>query len=288
MNWKTVSLVLLVLLVVSSFAAIYEYSENLPSQAQNADLKQQLNDTSQKLIESESEVQSLQQQLSETNIQVAQLETNVTRLQQQVANQTAQIEKFEEELKLKNYTVIGLSFMWNPVLSGETDPAYLRSVVKWMNDNTWDPLHIYFFVAHAGPESFIPITTFCLSSTPWDWRNAAIDLHPGNDIPIAVVRAIAPYSLPIVIGGCACTAGTNCPSPGVIAFVSDHDAPQYLSDDASTLTGELLHVVGGIPDSELLPDFPHSAIVIPLVWYPRIQVIAKQYETSIPADYQFP
>jgi hypothetical protein len=213
----------------------------------------------------------------------------VANLTQQVANETAQIQKLQQHMKLKNYITIGLSFMWNPSLTPEyvghpsfLDVRYLHGVIDSLNV-IWAPLHIYFFVNAGEPVPFIPETTYCYSSVPWSWAGPAQGHYLGNDIPVAIVTELgtAPSGSAIGhvrIGGCSCVAGTGCSSPGAIGL--------YVYSDASVLSWELLHVVGGITDEEIVAN-PNSNLVIPTAWYARIQNIARQFEMPLPPDYPF-
>jgi hypothetical protein len=254
-------------------------------------LKQQLSSTSQRLQASESEVHSLQQQLNETNVKVAQLQANVTRLQQQITNETAQIEKLQQELKLKNYTTVGLSFLWNPALTADINVTYLRQVVDLMDQKIWDPLHIYFFIYAAQPKQFVPRTENCAHFES-DWRNDALSLYP-SEVPVGVFEdlGVIPSGYEaggVALGGqpyaaCSCVTGTNCADSGVISLI----LYEYVGGDAVNLSHELLHVIGRITDDQIY-SIPISDEVIPRIWYAQLQAGAKQYETPIPADYQFP
>jgi len=281
----------LILLIVSAslgLSTLYEYMVAQQKDIEIQQLKVQLDDSSKKLAKAENQQEVLSGQLNQTRnqvnqqqIEIGKLQAQVGNLTQQVANETAQVQKLEQQMKLKNYITIGLSFMWNPSLNIHV--VYLHQVVDSLNQ-IWDPLHIYFFVYHAEAESFIPTATYCLSSQSWQWGNAALERYPGEDIPVAIFADIT-STVPSLWGttafqGCSCVAGTDCPNLGVIAYV----ILNYPTDDAATLTEELFHVLGGITDQ----DFYNNSITgqfVPAMWYTRLQLGAKWFETPIPPDY---
>jgi hypothetical protein len=178
--------------------------------------------------------------------------------------------------------------MWNSwtarFAASQIDIANLQGIVDRTN-YIWAPTHVYFFIYAAQEEDFIPATTYCLSTRPWDWRDPAIDLYPVKAIPVAIVNDMGlmpPGYTPggVDLGGqrimgCACVRGTSCLSSGVVAVT--YDFTEYV------LTCELEHVIGGFTDDQIFASGAEDAI--PISWYAQIQNIAKQFETPLPPDY---
>jgi hypothetical protein len=261
-----------VLLAVSSFAVILECFENQRLQAENAGLKQGLTDTSEKLQESESRSQILQRQLNgtqrelnETRSKVAELQNQVTQLQEQGQNMSSQIEKLREQLKLRDYITIGLTFLWSTEMDW-AEPYFHNVLLSYMNplNHEWDPLHIFFFIRAAQPESFVPSSGDICALR---WVDQATRLYPGPDIPIAIYET----------GSSSEWAG--CEKDGGIAIVFTSNPLEY-----TVLAHELLHVFG-FTDVVLQHEPIYS---IPSLWYAQILSAAQQYEMPLPADYEFP
>jgi hypothetical protein len=247
-----------ILLVGSSALAAWQHSENQRLVKENESLKTQLDTQAAQLQTLEQEKQQQQTQLDQTQKQLKELETKNAKLEAEIQNQTKEIEKLREQLNLKNYITIGLTFLWSP--SVEVDQNMIAYGIRVLNSE-WNQARVYYFLYHANAASFIPEYADLCSLD--QWINRAKALYPGPDIPITII------------------ANTNshwagCASKGQSGVALIHGA-EY---DTTLLTHELLHNFGF--GEEVLQ---HQAVTpIPSTYYARIQNAARQYQMPIPSD----
>ena len=252
-----VAVVLVVLLVGSLVFGVWQFTQNQRFAAENMQLKHQLDTQATELRQTEGEKQALQTQLNETQQKVTELQVRTSQLEQEVKNQTAEIERLREQLKIKNYITIGLTFLWNP--SVVVDQRALSYEMRELNSE-WDGVHVYYFLYHASAQSFIPAIAHLCDLDQWMDRAKA--LYSGPDIPITII------------------SNTYSDDWAGCAFVKDSGVAVkwlYISD-VSVLTHELLHNFGF--DDELLQHLPVD--YIPTTYYARIQSAARQYRMPVP------
>lgn len=283
LNWRIVSIVLILLLVGSFGFNAWQYMGSQRFTEENASLKQQLASQAEELQTVETEKQQLGQQLNQTQSQVkelqgkiADLENKTAALQQQVQNMTSQVEKLREQLKLRDYTTIGLTFLWTADVSSRfANITDLSNVVQFMN-HEWDPLHIYFFIYHAAEADWLPLQQGCGGTASWATR--AKSMYSGNDIPIAI------FPGPTLSGG---SAGGLMPPAGGCAWVDAHviAVAEYYADIA-TLTHELCHIFG-FSDEDMGPLGYHPIYLIPSSWYGPLEAGAKWFQMPLPNNYEF-
>lgn len=258
---------LLLLLLICSGSAVfaaYEWNQNEQLTKDKADLKQQLDATTAKLQQAADEKQQLQAELNQTQNETNELQDKVSTLEQQVQNQTREIEKLREQLKIQGYTTIGLTFLWNPTTEGITDEL-LAGQVHYLNI-IWDPVGVYFFLYHAAPQPFVPVSGDICQLDKWVSRAKA--LYSGSDIPIAIQIASKPGDPAI---GC-----------GYLGAIGVGILRDYLN--ANTLTHELLHNFGAVESVIPHEDRPWSPFVIPSALYPQLITVARQFQMPIPND----
>jgi len=267
MKQPIVSVLLLVLLVGSVAFGVWQYSENTRLKNENERLRSELDSTSEQLRNleqtlQEKEKQMLQEKQTLQN-QLTQQETRIRQLEQQVQNLTSQIQKLREQLRLRDYTTIGLTFLWPKVIQVKTDD--LSQAVQDMN-RIWDPLHIYFFIYHAG-EADLPKNQAC-SGVP-SWATQAWTMYPGNDIPIAIFSGFT------LLG----TKGIGCawPDAHVIAVVESYVYAE------TVLTHEVAHIFG-VSDEAMGPLAHQPIDVIPSSWYGRLETAAEWFQMSLPSS----
>jgi hypothetical protein len=252
-----IAVVFVVLLVGSLVFGVWQYTQNQHLADENVQLRQQLDAEASELRQAEDEKRQLQNALNETDSKVAELQTQVSELEQRIENQTREIEKLREQLKIKNYITIGLTFLWNPSIV--VDPNGLAHEIRELNSG-WDGAHVYYFLYHASAQSFIPSIAHLCDLDQWMARAKA--LYPGPDIPITI------------IGNTYSDKWAGC------AFLKQSGVALKWLDmsDVSVLTHELLHNFGF--DDELLQHEP--VYYIPSTFYTRIQSAARQYRMPLP------
>lgn len=273
---RRISVVLLVLLVTSSGLAAWQYSENQRLATENTQLKNELDKVSSKLADADAERMNLEHELNQTGQQLNAMETQVTELQVKIQqleeNVTALRQQLQDKAMQKGSITVGLTFLWNPTLA-DVSATRLSQIVQYMNRHEWAPFRIYFLLAHAQPESFIPTTETCLPGFGHTWGSRALSLYPQKDIPIAIVATFPSAS------GCA------DPSVGIIAVTQSIGiipVIRYQDDElqpAILLTHELLHLehLGGISDDELYLAGINSGYRIPIEWFERIRSHAQWF-----------
>jgi ElaB/YqjD/DUF883 family membrane-anchored ribosome-binding protein len=261
-RFVTVTVIIFILCASSLGFAVYEYTFNEQIVKENSSLKQQLNDTALERARLEGELNETRARLNETQTQIQQL-------QQQVANQTAQIEKLRNQLKMKTYTTIGLSFMWNPSVA--VDVPSLYAIVQRMDDVIWDPLRIYFFVYAAQKEDFMPRVVPC------GYGGGVVDfdqslLYPPPHIAVDVVESITEGNAGAASG---CTFASS--NRYLVAITVGHGVVY----ESQVLTAEMLHVFGFSDQQEQQANEWYSDI-IPISWIPQIQEHAKWFQIPVP------
>jgi hypothetical protein len=246
-----------------SLLSVFQYTEN-----------QRLTSDDKRLA---TELNSLEEQRHYlvSNFTYANAEIKV--LKEQVVDLEKEIKNLQR--KIGNYTPVGLTFLWNPSVSVDTD--LLSQAVDRMNERSWNDFKIYFFIYHAGPQKFMPENENCsggsLSKTQYTsamfWVNQSSQLYPGPDIPVGIFGAVgnnagcvikfARFVQPILID-------LRFIQPNVIVYLSQ------------VLTHELLHGVVDITDQEILDEMGLYTDLIPMKWLPRIQESAKLFAMQPP------
>lgn len=256
---RLVVVVLVILLVGSLMFGAWQYAQNQSLTRDEDLLKRKLDQQAQQLQTLEDEKQSLQ-------VKNAQFE-------ERIQNQTKEIEKLREELKVENYITIGLTFLWNPVLT--INRTSIETAIDDLNDE-WDPVRVYYFLDHANAESFVPASADLCNLEQWIDRARA--LYPEPDIPVAIIANTTSNW-----GGCALVGESGIAlrySVESSAFGPVYGVTEVWYDPA-VLTHELLHNFSF--DENLLQHKPVTSI--PPTWYERIQAAARAFEMPIPLGY---
>ena len=257
----------------------WQYTENQRLIRENDSLRQQLDATASQLQQAQQEHDRLRSELNQTRTRAAQLEGKITELE---ANITALREELEDKALRTGAITIGLTFLWNPELPLEV--MRLLQVVKYINHDFWAPLSIYFFMYHARPEVWIPLTYKCDADWGWTWSNHATRLYPERDIPVGLFQ----QGLDSV--GCVWNHRVMAIDAARTGLL--RSAEVWGTNPFNALGGpiiglilvhELLHAVGGITDEEI-DRKPGSDVTIPLEWFSRIQAAAKWFQMTPPDE----
>jgi hypothetical protein len=263
---RTIPILLLLLLVSSVGFAVYQYSENQRLAVENATLKQQLDSTAERLRQAEDENKRVSDELNQTQTQVAELNAKIDKLEQNIT-------QLRKELKLRDYTTLGLTFLWTPKLG--VDAHYLRTVVDIMNKiPLWEEVGIYFFLYHAEPADFVPYTDFCLQGALPTWGKTAWNLYPERDIPVGIV-----WSVGTKYAGCANIPDSH--NNALRFIVLGYQAMFWQRGGASDLLAhEILHIFG-------LSEEQDHVYLIDTKLYPKICSSAEWFQMPLPVDYEF-
>lgn len=269
---RAIPLLLILLLVVSIGFGVYQYSETQRLKQENANLKQQLDTAATQLQVARTEETRLGTKLNQTQAQVTELQMKISTLEQNIT-------QLRNELKLRDYTTIGLTFLWNPTLN--VNVTHIYTLIKYIDEEQWDPVHIYFFVYHAEPKEWMPTSYTCLGSGPSPWTQTAADSFRGTDIPVGLFQRNTGAS-----AGCAYWEENviALDTSSLASFlVSSRDvAWASLDAPAIVLTHELLHVIGRLTDQQIEQNYYPAAIAPE--WYSRLQTNARKFQMPIPPD----
>lgn len=288
MNYRLVSVPLIVLLLGSLGFGVYEWNQNQRLTQENQQLKQQLDTTAEQLQAAQNEQTRLNNELSQSNTKITELDAKITTLEQNITALEANITQLRKELKLRDYTTIALTFLWSPRIKEPPQwtnrtslPALVEDAVQSMNNNrdTWDAAHIYFWIRYAGPEKFIPDTGDCgfTVDTFKQWGHHAWILYTGSDIPIGIFSGLKKAIRPPA----GCAAAYN----GEYAISVKWDSFEKMH--SLLLTHEICHVLG-FSEAEINivdPTGYGDILQFPSEWIDRIKAAARQFQMPLPDDY---
>jgi hypothetical protein len=246
--------VIFVILLVSGMGvfSIYEYSRNQQLAAENTQLRNQLSQQTLQL--------SLQElRLSSQGWQLTQTQARVVELEKRLNAQEQEIQMLREQLKRASYITVGLTFLWSE--NASVNLVNIEHVVQRMNDAIWDRFQVYYFIFHAEPQGFMPLTTdhYCEGA----WRDRALKLYSVTDIPVGIFSDLGKGNVGKIAG---------CEVDHVIGLDENY-VNEYV------LSHELLHVLG-FSDKEIskeMGDVNYTSI-IPLAWFARIQANARKFQ----------
>jgi len=245
--------VIFVILLVSGMGvfSIYEYSRNQQLAAENTQLKNRLSKQALQL--------SLQElRLSDQGWQLSQTQARVVELEKRLNAQEQEIQTLREQLKRLSYITVGLTFLWAP--NASVNLVNIEQVVQTMNKAIWDRFQVYYFIYHAEPQAFMPLTA---DDCQGAWRDRALMLYSATDIPVGIFSDLGKSKIGKIFG---------CTVDHVIGldvnYVNEH-----------VLSHELLHVLG-FSEKEISKDmsgFDYTSI-IPIAWFARIQINARKFQ----------
>ncbi|MGB9022409.1 MAG: hypothetical protein WCC94_03125 [Candidatus Bathyarchaeia archaeon] len=245
--------VIFVILLVSGMGIfnIYEYSRNQQLTAENTQLKNRLSKQALQL--------SLQElRLSDQGWQLSQTQARVVELEKRLNAQEQEIQTLREQLKRASYITVGLTLLWAP--NASVNIHEIEHVVQRMNDAIWDRFQVYYFIYHAEPQAFMPLTTdhYCQGA----WIDRALKLYSVRDIPVGIFSDLGKGKIGEIAG---------CEVNHVIALDANYVNEHVLSH-------ELLHVLG-FSEKELskMTGFDYTNI-IPIAWFARIQTNARRFQ----------
>jgi len=273
MNLRILSVALIVLLVGAIGFGIWQYDEKQRLQTEHDELRSQLDETAAKLREAEDEKRQLEARLNETETKLATLQTQVQQLENKTATLEQEIQKLREQLRRRDYITIGLTFLWNARYN--INLTRITETVEYMN-RAWDPIHLYYFVYHAQPESFIPLAEECKTGYGI-WIDRARGLYDARDVPVALVGFLDDSA------GCFFRNGIGVNGIGVNVHSYIVGRPRLfmsVPNDARILLHECLHLLG-ILDKEIKARLG-SDVIIPLEWMSRLEAAAKRFQMTPP------
>lgn len=281
LNFRLVSVLLILLLLGITGFGIWQYSEKQRLQTERDQLRSQLDETAAKLREAQEEQDTLRAELNQTRTRVSQLEGKITQLE---ANMTAlqnELKNIREDLQMRTGAItVGLSFFWLPSLKLTfeqfTAKGEMASTMHELN-KIWDETNVYFFVYKnevwdISDDKAAQVQSSLPKACP-SWAYQAAQKYPNaKDIPLIMV----PW-LPSNYGGCACWSvrGGAVGDPIILKM----SMPRYLY---IPMTHELIHIILGVDDLELPTVFDGIMRVIFPSAQSRLHRAALKFQMSPP------
>jgi hypothetical protein len=257
---RTVPVLLIVLVLASSFGG-YEAWRNSQLQTDNNSLKQQLDDTATQLRAAQDEQTRLENRLNQTQMHVTQLEMKIQQLEQNIT-------ELQDQNLRNGAIIIPLIFLWNS--AEDVNVTYLRSAVHSMNQ-IWHSLHIYFTINETLATDWIPYNSECSNTEGWVQ-------HMQARRKILVGLFLRLWTTDANLLGCTWpqddTVGIVYPFASADPFRNAELVASIGANLGSTLSHEMLHILGVSDDELRSAGVYYDTTFIPMAWTTRVRIAA--------------